>query len=127
MADSSVRRQPDDAATAESRSGLEYAPAGANSKGIVDEGSRHYQLVSAGGRRMDMRVHVCDVRKPLLSVADMNDMGLDVHFFADRAKGAMAVRTGETNGIKISRVNNVFEIDATVLPWSGGTRPASKP
>ena len=76
---------------------------------------------------MDMRVHVCNVRKPLLSVADMNDMGLDVHFFADREKGAMAVRPGESAGIRINRVNNVFEIDATVLPWSGGSRPASRP
>ena len=76
---------------------------------------------------MDMRVHVCDVRKPLLSVADMNDMGIDVYFFADKSKGAMAVRPGEAHGIKINRVNNVFEIDATVLPWSGGTRPAKLP
>ena len=73
---------------------------------------------------MDMRVHVCDVRKPLLSVADMNDMGLDVHFYADRQKGAMALSAGQDSGIRINRVNNVFEIEATVLPWQGGNRQA---
>ena len=71
---------------------------------------------------MDLSVHVCDVRKPLLSVADMNDKGLDVHFFADPNKGSMAIDPKNKTGIKIQRRNNVFEIDAAVLPWSGGPR-----
>ena len=71
---------------------------------------------------MDLSVHVCDVRKPLLSVADVNDKGLDVHFFADRNKGAMVVDPQNKTGIKIQRRNNVYEIDAAVLPWSGGPR-----
>ena len=41
---------------------------------------------------MNMKVHVCDVRKPLLSVAEMNDRGLDVPFYADKAKGAFQAR-----------------------------------
>ena len=76
---------------------------------------------------MDLSVHVCDVRKPLLSVAAMNDQGLDVHFFADPSKGAMAVDPRSMSGIAIQRRNNVFEIDATVLPFSGGHRQAHRP
>ena len=79
---------------------------------------------------MDLTVHVCDVRKPLLSVASMNDQGLDVHFYADPAIGAMAVCPHTRHGIPIARRNNVFEIDATVLPApsrSGGHRQASRP
>ena len=75
---------------------------------------------------MDMKVHVCDVRKPLLSVAEMNDQGLDVYFFADRQKGAMAVDPRSGSSVKIDRVNNVFEIEAPAAPWqvgSGQARP----
>ena len=76
---------------------------------------------------MDLSVHVCDVRKPLLSVAAMNDQGLDVHFFADKSKGAVAVDAVNKTGVAIHRRNNVFEIDATVLPWPGGHRQVPRP
>ena len=78
-------------ATPESRAGLEYVPAGKGSRGIVDLGERTYDLTDTSGQNLSMKVHVCDVRKPLLSVAEMNDMGLDVHFYADSQKGAYAV------------------------------------
>ena len=68
---------------------------------------------------MDLAVHVCDVRKPLLSVAAMNDQVLGVRFFADPKKGTMAVDPQSKQGLNIRRSNNVFELDATVLPWSG--------
>jgi len=113
--------------TPESRAGVEYAGAGTDSKGIVNRGLRRYRLLSEGGRQLDMKANVCDVRKPLLSVADMNDQGMDVYFFADRSKGAMAIKQGTNEGIKIKRVNNVFEIDAEVLPWSGGGRQGQNP
>ena len=112
--------------TPESRAGFEYTPAGKGSKGIVDRGDRTYNMVSTDGQAMDMKVHVCDVRKPLLSVAEMNDKGLDVHFYADRNRGAVAINPRNGASVRIQRVNHVVEIEADVLPWDhmGGTRPA---
>ena len=111
-------------ATPESRAGFEYVPAGKGSKGIVDLGERTYDLIDASGQNMSMKVHVCDVRKPLLSVAEMNDVGLDVHFFADGRKGAYAIHPHTGKRVGIERVNNVFEIEASVSPWSGGSGQA---
>ena len=71
-----------------------------------------------------MKVHFCDVRKPLLSVAEMNDRGLDVHFYADESKGAFCEHPSSGARVSIERVNNVFEIAASVSPWSGGSGQA---
>ncbi|CAK0909302.1 unnamed protein product, partial [Prorocentrum cordatum] len=104
--------------TPESRAGFEYVPAGKGSKGIVDLGERTCSLTDDDGQRMDMKVHVCDVRKPLLSMAEMNDRGLDVHFYADRSKGAFCEHSHSGSRVKIERVNDVFEIVAYVDPWT---------
>ena len=111
-------------ATPESRAGFEYVPAGKGSKGITDLGERVYDLTSDSGQRMNMKVHVCDVRKPLLSVAEMNDRGLDVHFYADKSKGAFCEHPSSGARASIERVNNAFEIAASVSPWSGGSGQA---
>ena len=110
--------------TPESRAGLEYMPAGKGNKGIVDLGERMYHMTDDCGQHLSMKVHVCNVHKPLLSVAEMNDMGLDVHFYADKRKGAYAEHLMTGTRVNIERVNNVFEIEATVTPWSGGTGQA---
>ena len=59
----------------------------------------------------------------MLAVAEMNDAGLDVHFYADgRGAYAQSTRTGEV--MRLQRVDNVFEFEAEVLPASGGSRQA---
>ena len=109
--------------TADSRAGFTYLPAGAGSAGLQDRGRRIYHLRNQEGQNLEMKVHVADVRKPLLSVAEMNDVGLDVHFYADgRGAYAQSTRTGEV--MRLQRVDNVFEFEAEVLPASGGSRQA---
>ena len=50
----------------------------------------------------------------------MTDAGLDVHFYADgRGAYAQSTRTGEV--MRLQRVDNVFELEAEVLPASGGS------
>ena len=54
----------------------------------------------------------------------MNDKGLDVHFYTDRSKGAFCEHPVSGARVNIERVNNVFEIAASVSPWSGGSGQA---
>ena len=110
--------------TAESRAGKEYLPAGAGSAGVRDRGQRTYRLKGPAGQDLEMKVRVADVRRPLLSVAEMNDAGLDVHFFSNRGVGAYAENPRNGERIKLRRVDNVFEFVASVTPWSGGPRQA---
>ena len=46
------------------------------------------------------------------------------NFFADKQKGAVAVDRHSGARIRIERVNNVFEIEAAVTPWQGGSGQA---
>ena len=114
-------------ATPESRAGVQYMPAGAGSKGITDEGKRTYKLKDGDGQDLEMNVHVANVRKPLLSVAEVNDRGLDVLF---RTGAAAVIRNPQTGQeVELKRVNNVFEIEADVLPFgeSSGGRGQAPP
>ncbi|CAK0897778.1 unnamed protein product, partial [Prorocentrum cordatum] len=105
----------------ESRSGLEHVPAGKGSKGIVDLGERTCDMVSSDGHNLSMKVHVCDVRKPLLSAAEVNDMDLDVHFYADSEKGACAIHPQTGRRVSIERINIVRNRGARA-PLVGGQR-----
>ena len=69
------------------------------------------------GSRRGARMQVTDVRKPLMSVADMNDAGQDVHFLASGQSYAVHRETGVVT--KFVRKKNIFEIEAEVPPYSG--------
>ena len=73
-----------------------------------------------------MNVHVADVRKPLLSVAEMNDAGHDVVFPADPSKEAYAYHSATGRTTRLIRNNNVFELDVEVINdlSTGGPRQA---
>ena len=103
--------------TAESRAGVGYLPAGAGSAGIRDLGRRAYKLRTiSDGRVRDSRFRVAEVRKPLLAVSEMNDAGLDVHFYADPKKGAFAVSSTSGEILKLERNRGVFDFEAEVMP-----------
>ena len=66
----------------------------------------------------DLKVHVADVRKPLLAVCDMNDQGQDVYFLAARPgqpARAYAQHVSSLAVTDIIRRGGRFEIDAEVL------------
>ena len=102
-----------------------YGPGDLNEPTITDYGETRLQMIveSPSGKPMHRtsRFSVADVRKCLMSVADMTDVGHDVVF---RAYGqdayAKHVVTGETT--KIERVGKRYEINATVLLPGNGER-----
>ncbi len=106
-------------ATREPTSGVKYFPAGAGSSGISDRGSRKYRMTDKFGQDVSMTVHVADVRKPLVSVADINDKGLDVIFPADGNARIVDNKTGKE--ITIERSNGVFEVVADVVPFANSS------
>ena len=103
--------------TPESRSGIGYLGAQEGAPSIKDEGCRQYRVVDGQQKTRDLKVRVANVRKPLLAVADLNDLGHDVVFPAT-ARGLSAfardARTGETTSFE--RRNRVFEYAVDVLP-----------
>jgi hypothetical protein len=106
-------------ATRESTSGVKYFPAGAGSSGISGRGSRKYRMMDKFGQDVSMTVHVADVRKPLVSVADINDKGLDVILPADGNARIVDNKTGKE--ITIERSNGVFEVVADVVPFANSS------
>ena len=66
------------------------------------------------------RMQVADVRKPLMSVADMVDAGQGVHFLASGQSYAVHRETGTVT--KFTRTKNIFEMEAVVPPFSGQQR-----
>ena len=104
--------------------GREYFPAADGSAGIKDQGKRTYRMRSCTeGKELAVNVRVARVRKPLLSVADMNDVGLDVHFLGG-GRGAYAENPTTGERLLLERRDNVFELVAEVLPFLGGLRQA---
>lgn len=63
-------------------------------------------------------MQVAAVRKPLLAVSEMCDAGHDVHFLHTGEAYSVLRETGEVTAL-VHRTG-VCEIDAVVLPWSGG-------
>ena len=61
---------------------------------ITDEGEKVIRLGVQRGEKL-LRVRSCAVRKPLLSVADLNDRGWDVHFMAKTGAWAQHVEEDE--------------------------------
>ena len=111
--------------TAESLAGVGYAPAGAQSTLIRDEGKRHFALVDRNGQKTQITPRVAGVRKPLVSVADLNDRGFDVVFPATpRSTAAYAKHTSGDTTLTFDRRNQVFEYVVSVQPWSGNSRQA---
>ena len=99
------------------KTGLKYATAGKGSKHLVNEGERKIQLLMPDGSVRGARMQVTDVRKPLMSVADMVDAGQDVHFLASGQSYAVHRETGTVT--KFTRKKNIFEMEAVVPPFSG--------
>ena len=62
------------------KTGERYAPAGKNTKAIVNEGERLLKVVLPDSEERALRTQVGDVRKPLVAVSEMSDAGHDVHF-----------------------------------------------
>ena len=102
------------------KTGLKYATAGKGSKYLVNEGERKLQLKMPDGSLRGARMQVTDVRKPLMSVADMVDAGQDVHFLASGQNYAVHRESGVVT--RFSRKKNVFEMEAEVPPFGGQQR-----
>ena len=96
--------------TPESKSGLCYQGAGSQHE-VRDLGARTYFLETPAGIH-GINVRVANVRKPLLSVGDLNDHGFSVHFIAGGP--AYMEKTTTKQRINLQRRNNVFELNATV-------------
>ena len=105
-------------ATEASRRGTSYRSAGSGTKPILNQGERKVQLV-VDKELAGVRVQVAGVRKPLLSVADMNDVGHGVFFLANGEAYSVHRDTGRVT--HFARRKGVFEIDAEVPPYSGGS------
>ena len=84
----------------------------------MNQGERKVQLI-VDKELAGVRVQVAGVRKPLLSVADMNDAGHDVFFLANGEAYSVHRETGRVTNF--ARRKGVFEIDAEVPPYSGGS------
>ena len=102
-----------------------FGPGDLDEPTIADYGETRLQMIveSPTGKPMyrTSRFSVADVRKCLMSVADMTDVGHDVVFKAYGGDAyAKNVTTGETT--KISRVGKRYEINATVLLPGNGER-----
>ena len=90
-----------------------WAPGDLEHPSIPDEGTRVYHLKVVGEQRT-LAPHIAPVRKPLISVADMNDKGHDVIF----SRGGQAVAVHRESGAVtcITHVGGRFEIEAEVVP-----------
>ena len=116
----------------ESQAGVKYwGPSDITSPSIADHGNRVYKL-DVDGEIREIKVHVADVRKPLLAVCDLNDRGHDVMFRAARpgvpAKAwAQHVESGSIT--PFIRRGGRYELDAeVVLPSSSPNgRQAAQP
>ena len=101
------------------RTGTKYATAGKANKPLVNQVERILHLQVEDGIIRGARVKVTNVRKPLISVADMNDAGQDVFFH--QAKAVQS--TGDTGMVTtFIRNKGVFEIDAEVPPYGLGSQ-----
>ena len=99
------------------QTGTQYASAGRGAKHIENLGERQL-CFTAGGKLRGARVQIADVRKPLMSVAEMVDAGQDVHFLASGQAYAVHRDTGEVT--QFARRKNVFELDVEVKPFAKG-------
>ena len=97
------------------KSGVKYATAGKDNKHLTNEGERTMMLMMGDGSARGAKMQVTDVRKPLMSVADMNDAGQDVHFLAAGQSYAVHRETGLVT--TFTRTKNIFEINAEVPPY----------
>ena len=103
-----------------SMAGVSYSSAASGTSRILNEGERIVQLNVCGSKR-GARMQVARVRKPLLSVAEMNDAGHDVYFLSGQ-DGAYSRHRKTGLVTKFFRRNGVFEIDARVPLFSGFSR-----
>ena len=106
-----------------SMAGVSYSSAASGTSRILNEGERIVQLNVCGSKR-GARMQVARVRKPLLSVAEMNDAGHDVYFLSGQ-DGAYSRHRKTGLVTKFFRRNGVFEIDARVPLFSGFSRQPS--
>ena len=99
-------------ATAASLSNTCYYPAGRGSS-IKDLGNRSLRCKVAG-REMGIRAHICEVRKPLLSVSESVDAGHRVVF--DKP---VSYIEHKATGVKtpLKRQNGVFTLALDVQPF----------
>ena len=108
---------------AKSRAGLSYLPAGGPP--LVEYGMRRLRVLVGddGERRLKMRV--LKVRKALLAVADMVDVGHDVVFRSEARGGSHAIHHASGIRTPFVRRNQVYEIEAAVLPYESRQQRAS--
>ena len=93
--------------------GSAYFAPGDGSKGsIIDEGQRRYRLESEQGSCFDLPVRVAQVRRPLASVAELNDVGWDIHFMSRH--GAWGEHVESESFVNLHRYGNRFDLLASV-------------
>ena len=103
--------------TEESKQGVAYwAPGDLKSPSIRNLGTREY-LLKAAGQSMSHRPTICEVRRPLMSVAALNDNGWDVHFMAKN--GSWAEHVQSETFLNFIRRGGRFELDVEIDETSG--------
>ena len=96
-----------------SRNGICYwAPGDLEYPSIPDEGTRTFKLLIDDEPRT-ISPHIAPIRKPLISVADMNDKGHDVFF--PSVGSAMAMHRASGAMTRIQRTGGRFELDADII------------
>ena len=98
--------------TKASQAGTVYYPAGVGST-VKDLGNRTLECDIRGSSRR-MRMHVCNVRKPLIAVSEMVYVGHDVFFSKGRS---YAYHKQSKSYTEIVRKNGIYVIEATVKPY----------
>ena len=104
--------------TGDSRKGVSYASAGDGEDPIKNEEERVVKMKIDGQGRV-IRAQVARVRKPLLAVGEMCDAGHDLHHLRSGEAYAVRSRTGAI--AKFARQKGVYEVEADVPQWTGGT------
>ena len=105
------------------KTGMKYATAGKGSAHLVNEGERVVLLKMGDGSQRGARMQITNVRKPLVSVADMIDAGQDVHFMASGQSFAIHRESGVVTNFV--RKKNIFEIEADVPSYKDAVAESS--
>ena len=106
--------------TEASRAGVAYTTAGSSQSPVKNLGERTLTL-DVGGEARSLRAQVADVRKPLISVAEMCDAGHDVHFLSNGRAYSVHAASGKVT--PFTRRKGVFELEATVPRYTRKTSP----
>jgi len=103
-----------------SRAGVQFSTA--SGQCIPAEGERKWAATLAGGRQVSLKFEICSIEKPLLSVADLNDKDVDVHF--NRWGSRLIFSDGSIQ--PLVPYNRTFWLEVWLEPGQGGVVEQAK-